>query len=64
MFKVELSKHFFIDLHELHEDWLVKHTKFTPQAPVTIIDANCDLQDLTKTCSELQSGILKSALNL
>lgn len=37
------------DLHELHEDWLVRKTKFQPlAAPVTIIDANADLEILSE----------------
>ena len=33
------------DLHELHEDWLVRKTRFQPlPAPVLILDANGEVQ--------------------
>lgn len=49
------------DLHDLHEDWLVRGTKFTPQAPVTIIDANCDLEDLSLEYMKHEEEILQKA---
>ena len=49
------------DLHELHEDWLFRQTKFKLCAPVTIIDANQDLEILSDTHNELRRQILDNA---
>ena len=49
------------DLHELHEDWLFRQTKFKLCAPVTIIDANQDLEILSDTYNELRRQILDNA---
>jgi deoxynucleoside kinase len=50
------------DLHELHEDWLVKKTKFQPLiAPVTIIDANLDLQLLQEQFKNYGQELLHKA---
>jgi hypothetical protein len=44
----------------LHEEWLVDKTKFQPLiAPVTIIDANDDLQVLSEKYSKIEDEILK-----
>jgi len=52
------------DLHELHEDWLVRKTKFQPlAAPVTVIDANPDLDVLSERYKSLEHQILQSAVN-
>ncbi len=50
------------DLHELHEDWLVRRTKFQPlTAPVMVIDANEDLSKLAPTSDERKERILAMA---
>jgi len=48
--KVKFS--YIKDLHELHEDWLIRQSKFKLSAPVTIIDANQDLEILSDTYNE------------
>jgi deoxyadenosine/deoxycytidine kinase len=47
------------DLHELHEDWLVRGNKFTPKAPVKVIDANGDLNQLKPKFHALEEYILE-----
>jgi len=50
------------DLHELHEDWLVHKTKFQPLvAPVTIIDCNVELEDLSEKYKSIENQILRQA---
>lgn len=50
------------DLHELHEDWLVRKTKFQPlPAPVTVIDANPDLEMLSDKYRSLENHIFEQA---
>ena len=49
------------DLHELYEDLLIRQTKFKLSAPVTIIDANQDLEILSDTYNELRRQILDNA---
>ena len=46
-------------LHDLHEEWLVHQTKIKAQAPVTIIDANGDLEDLYEEYKNCQQEILQ-----
>merc|ERR1712156_578267 len=46
-------------LHDLHEEWLVHQTKIKAQAPVTIIDANGDLEDLYEEYNNCQQEILQ-----
>ena len=51
-----------LDLHELHEDWLVRKTKFQPlPAPVTVIDANPDLDMLSDKYRSLENHIFEQA---
>jgi hypothetical protein len=43
----------------LHEEWLVQKTKFQPlMAPVTIVDANDNLEALSEKYSDLKRQIL------
>jgi len=51
------------ELHKLHEEWLVHQTKIKTQAPVTIIDANGDLEDLSEKYSKCQEEILQQGQN-
>ena len=51
------------DLHELHENWLIRQTKFNPPAPVTIIDANQDLETLSETYNDQGRKLLNQAKN-
>ena len=51
------------DLHELHEEWLIRQTKFKIPAPITIIDANQDLEVLTETYNEQGKQLLNEARN-
>ena len=48
MFNIADKKSWFLisDLHQLHENWLVKGENLVPKAPVRIIDANGDLDQL------------------
>ena len=49
-------------MHELHEDWLVRKTKFQPlPAPVTVIDANPDLEMLSDKYRSLENHIFEQA---
>jgi len=59
--KVQFS--YIKDLHELHEDWLIHQTKFKLSAPVTVIDANQDLEILSSTYNEQGRQILDKARN-
>jgi len=53
----------FLDLHKLHEEWLVQKTKFQPlMAPVTIVDANDNLEALSEKYSDLKRQILRKNL--
>ena len=49
------------DLHELYEDWLIRQTKFKLSAPVTIIDANQDLEIISDPYNELGRQLLDNA---
>ena len=50
------------DLHELHEDWLFRRTKFQPiPAPVTVIEANDDLDVLQEKYQHLEKILIKQA---
>merc|ERR1719150_2873527 len=46
------------ELHDLHEEWLVHQTKIKPQAPVTIIDVNGNLEDLSEKYLKCRQEIL------
>lgn len=46
------------DLHELHEDWLIKKTEFQPPAPVLVLNANQDLKTMYKIFEEEKAKIL------
>jgi len=49
-------------LHELHEDWLVRKTKFQPLvAPVIVVDANPELGDLSEKYKSLEHQIVEQA---
>ena len=49
------------DLHELHEDWLIRKTKFQPSAPVTIIDANPELEHMSGHYTECSQQLIRYA---
>jgi len=52
------------DLHELHEDWLKRKTKFQPlPAPVTIIDANQDVESIQSQYQQLTNNLIQKALS-
>jgi len=40
-----INEQYIQDLHQLHEDWLT-HQKFPVHAPVVVVDANKDIQDM------------------
>lgn len=46
------------DLHELHENWLINGQFYRP-APVHIIDANLDLDNIISEYIRSESSILK-----
>lgn len=50
------------ELHDLHEEWLVDQTKIKTQAPVTIIDANFDLNDPNEEYQKCQEQILSQGM--
>merc|ERR1712198_557724 len=50
-----INEQYIQDLHHLHEDWLT-HQKFPVHAPVVVVDANKDIQDMR----EIFSVITKS----
>jgi len=54
---------YLIELHKLHEEWLVHQTKIKTQAPVTIIDANGDLEELSEKYLKCQEEILQQGQN-
>ena len=43
----ELSQEYLADLHQRHEEWLVRE-QFPVPAPVTILDGNLDLANFTQ----------------
>lgn len=45
-------------LHELHEDWLINHTKFSCPAPVIVLDANRDLNEMEEEFRRCKTRIL------
>lgn len=45
-------------LHELHEDWLIRQTKFKLPAPVLILDASKSLTELRKDLEKRKEEIL------
>ncbi|XP_059085670.1 deoxynucleoside kinase-like isoform X2 [Tigriopus californicus] len=50
------------DLHDLHEDWLIRKTKFQPlQAPVIVIEANEDLDKLQAQYQRQKDEILQKS---
>lgn len=46
------------DLHDLHENWLV-HGHFTRPAPVHIVDANLDLDNIIPEYIRSEKSILR-----
>lgn len=44
--EMKIPLQYLKDLHQLHENWLVKGENLVPKAPVRIIDANGDLDQL------------------
>jgi len=50
------------DLHELHEEWLVRRTKLSPNTIVTIIDANGNLDQLENKYEAEKTRILNGYL--
>jgi len=57
-----IPKKYLSDLHELHEDWLCRKTKFQPlPAPVTIIDANQDLESIQTQYQNLKDQLIRKA---
>lgn len=58
-----IPKKYLSDLHELHEDWLLRKTKFQPlPAPVTIIDANQDLESIETQYHNLKDQLIRKAM--
>ena len=49
------------DLHELYENWLVRKTKFQLLAPVTIIDANPEIDILSEKYTLYGQQLLEQA---
>jgi thymidine kinase len=45
-------------LHELHEDWLIRQSKFKLPAPVLVLDASRSLADLQKDIEKRREEIL------
>ncbi|XP_071110445.1 thymidine kinase 2, mitochondrial-like [Haliotis cracherodii] len=50
-------------LHKLHEDWLIEKKRGELPAPLLVIDANLDLEDLLKTISQMEPKILSGNLS-
>ena len=46
------------DLHNLHEDWLIKKSPYQPPAPVLVLDANKDLSAMYELFEQEKSKIL------
>ena len=46
------------DLHNLHEDWLIKKSPFQPPAPVLVLDADKDLPAMYEVFEQEKSKIL------
>ena len=64
-FQLDKCNVILLDLHELHEDWLVRKTKFQPlAAPVTIIDANADLEILSEKYRSYGEELLQQAVEM
>ena len=53
------AKQCFSDLHELHEEWLIKKNKFTPIAPVYVIEVNGNLSQLSSQYETFEKEIIK-----
>ena len=49
------------DLHDLHEDWLIKKTKFQPMAPVTVIDANPEIEIISEQYNAFGQQLIQEA---
>ncbi|XP_046362079.1 thymidine kinase 2, mitochondrial-like [Haliotis rufescens] len=50
-------------LHKLHEDWLIEKKRGELPAPLLVIDANLDLEDLQKKISQMEPKILSGNLS-
>ena len=55
-----ISKQYIEDLHQLHEDWLIKGNKVRP-ASVMVINANRDLEEMNDIFSEHAKMIVEDA---
>lgn len=56
--EANISLDYLWSLHELHEDWLVRQTKFPLPAPVLVLDANEDLITTLTEFDKHKSAIL------
>jgi len=55
-----IAKQYIDDLHQLHEDWLV-NGKYALPAPVIVVDADKDLEEMREVFSRQEKMLLKSA---
>ncbi|XP_041446971.1 thymidine kinase 2, mitochondrial-like [Xenopus laevis] len=53
-----IPQEYLYAIHNLHEDWLVKQMSFPVPAPVLVIDANKELEEMTQHYEENRSSIL------
>ncbi|XP_022313016.1 thymidine kinase 2, mitochondrial-like [Crassostrea virginica] len=53
-----VPKQLIQDLHDLHEEWLVQQRKYRAPAPVLILDANCEYQEMTEMYETKREEIL------
>nr|XP_020670039.1 thymidine kinase 2, mitochondrial [Pogona vitticeps] len=53
-----LHKEYLESIHQLYEDWLIKQTLFKVPAPVLVLPADHDLQDMMEKYEENQDRIL------
>nr|ACO15011.1 Deoxynucleoside kinase [Caligus clemensi] len=57
-----LSLEHFRNIHELHEDWLFRKTKFQPlPCPIVVIDGNQGIDDMRKSYQDHEAILLKDA---
>ncbi|XP_050680705.1 deoxynucleoside kinase isoform X1 [Leptidea sinapis] len=55
---------YIVELHKLHEDWLINRTHAECPAPVLVIDADLDLSHITEEYKKSEHQILRKAVNV
>lgn len=54
---------FLKELHDLHEEWLIKKSPYIPCAPVVVVDANKDADSVFLTVDQTLKQFLQSRYN-